>query len=138
WVDKKEKATHIPAKGKPIESYTEGKRDTTEITAFKSGIGDRDDLLVKKPDHEALDTSFKYAARFRGKKKHETDVYPEIPFQYGIHYEGKELVTDNEQEYSHRVDAYPGKTIQYSVTQEDPQPLVRNWEAQLNIDARVK
>lgn len=138
WVDKKEKKEFIPSKGTSTKIYTDGKARDKEVSAFKSGIGDNDDLFVKQPDTEEMELDFKYAARLRGKKKHETMIYPEIPFEYGIHYEGEQLVTDNEAVFNHRVDAYPGKSIKYSVTERDPQPTYKDWEVKMIADGRVR
>ncbi|CDQ41792.1 PA14 domain-containing protein [Virgibacillus salexigens] len=138
WTEDNEMAEYIPPRGHLTEIQTEGKEEIEKVNAFHSGIGDNDDLFLKTPESEELTIPFKYAARHRGRKKHQTTIYPEIPFEYGIHYEGEELVTDNEQAYDHRVDAYPGKTMKYSVKQKDPQPTNRDWEAQLNVESRVK
>lgn len=138
WVNKHNKQPSVEAKGSSTLLHTEGKGETQETSAFHSGIGDHDDLLVKKPEEESIMLPFQYAARHRGRKKHETMIYPEIQFQYGIHYEGDMFRTDNEQPYDHRVDAYPGKTIKYSVTQKDPQPTNRPWEAQMDVHAKVR
>lgn len=138
WEDKRDKKEYIPAKGKSTLLHTEGGHEEEEISAFHSGIGDKDDLLVKLPETEELEIPFQYAARHKGRKEHRTTIYPEIPFEYGIHYEGEKFTLDNEQPYDHRVDAYPARTIKYSVTEKDPQPTKRPWEAQLDVHARVK
>ena len=138
WEDKRNRKDPVASKGQSTLLHTQGKESHEEVNAIRSGIGDNDDLYVKVPQEEVIEESFQYAARHRGRKKHETVIYPEIPFEYGVHYKGEELVTDNEQPYDHRVDAYPGKTMKYEVTQKDPQPTKRDWEAQMNVHSRVK
>ncbi len=138
WIEKKEKKVFTPSSGLLTNIQQDGIATEEEINAFKSGIGDNDDLFVKTPNKEKMKLSFQYASRLRGKKKHETMIYPEIPFEYGIHYEGEEILRDNEQPYDHRVDAYPGKTVKYSVTQRDPQPTNRRWEVEFIAGGRVR
>ena len=137
WKDIKEKKEFIELPGQSTIHYQKGNNLQEEEKAFQSGIGDHDDLFVKKKDHERIEMPFQYAARLRGKKKHETQIYPEINFQYGIHYKGKQFRDDNEQYFNHRVDAYPGKTVEFTVTQEKPLPIKKDWEAKLNFQAMV-
>ena len=137
WVDKSKKKEYIESNGHSTLLYTKGKGSESKVHAFRSGIGDNDDLLVKKPNQEGANASFQYGVRLRGKKKHETMVYPEISFQYGIHYKGDLYTEDNEQEYEHRVDAYPGKSMEFTVTQEKPLPVEREWEAELTLSTMI-
>lgn len=137
WVDKSKKKEYIESNGHSTLLYTKGKGSESKVHAFRSGIGDNDDLLVKKPNQEEANASFQYGVRLRGKKKHETMIYPEISFQYGIHYKGDLYTEDNEQEYEHRVDAYPGKSMEFTVTQEKPLPVEREWEAELTLSTML-
>src|SRR5690625_2015391 len=76
WKDKRDKKEHIPTKGKSTLLHTEGKREEEEVSAFRSGVGDNDDLMVKLPESEEVKLPFQYASRYRGRKKHETEIYP--------------------------------------------------------------
>lgn len=105
--------------------------------AIHSGIGDNDDLFVKRPKEEDVTETFKYATRLRGKKQHETMIYPELPFQYGISYTGQTLETYNEKEYEFGVHAHPEKTIGYRIEETKELPVKRMWEAQACFEAQV-
>lgn len=137
WVDKNVKKPYIDTAGNSTILYTKGKGERDEAYAFHSGVGDNDDLLVKAAEHEIIEEDFKYASRYRGKKKHEVSHYPEVPFEYGLHYEGELYTEANESPFKHRVDAYPAKNIEYSVTMNDPQPSVREWEAEVTMDTVI-
>jgi hypothetical protein len=105
--------------------------------AIHSGIGDNDDLFVKRPKQEDVTETFKYAARLRGKKRHETLIYPEIPFEYGISYKGQLLETYNEKPYKFGINAHPEKTIAYRIEQNKTLPVKRLWEAKACFEAQV-
>jgi hypothetical protein len=137
WVDKTKKKPYIESSGHSTILYTKGKADRSETHAFHSGIGDNDDLMTKKPVSEDIELPFQYGVRLRGKKKHSTMIYPEINFQYGIHFKGDLYKEDNQQEYEHRVDAYPGKSMEFSITQEKPLPTERSWEAELTLQTMI-
>jgi uncharacterized membrane protein len=89
--------------------------------------------LVKQPVAEDINMPFHYASRYRGKQKHETMIYPEVGFNYGIHYEGEQYVTDNQSRYKLRVDAYPAKEIEVTVSEETPQESERQYEVKMAI-----
>jgi hypothetical protein len=105
--------------------------------AFHSGIGDNDDLLVKQPASEDQTMPFQYAARMRGRRKHETLIHPEIPFQYGIQYKGDLFIDDNESPYKATIDAYPGKKFEYNITERRRLPVDRDWEIRLDVGGVV-
>jgi PA14 domain len=128
---------YIESSGQSTIHYTKGKAERDETYAIHSGIGDNDDLFVKAPAKEELEIPFQYAARYRGKKKHQTMIYPEIPFEYGVHYSGELLVNDNEAPFKNRVDAYPGKTIEFDVTETKPHPSTKKWAAELEFLSKL-
>ncbi len=105
--------------------------------AIHSGIGDHDDLFVKRPNKEDVTENFQYAARLRGKKRHDTMIYPEIPFEYGISYTGETLETYNEKEFEFGINAHPEKTIAYCIEEEKELPVKRLWEAKACFEAEV-
>lgn len=105
--------------------------------AIHSGIGDNDDLFVKRPQKEDITEDFEYAARLRGKKRHDTLIYPEIDFDYDISYKGDILVTDNEKEYEFNINAHPEKKMAYCITETKELPVKRLWEAQACFEAEV-
>lgn len=106
--------------------------------AIHSGIGDNDDLMVKKPQSEDATEEFQYAARLRGKKRHETMIYPELPFEYGISYKGQTLETYNEKEYEFGINAHPEKTIGYRIEETKELPVKRLWEAEACFEGKVQ
>jgi hypothetical protein len=106
--------------------------------AIHSGIGDNDDLFVKRPQQEDITEEFEYAARLRGKKRHETPIYPEINFDYDVSYTGETFWTDNEKEYEFDINAHPEKQMAYCITEEKELPVKRLWEAQACFEAEVK
>ncbi len=106
-------------------------------SAIHSGIGDNDDLFVKRPNKEDVTEEFQYAARLRGKKRHDTMIYPEIPFEYGISYTGKTVETYNEKEYEFGINAHPEKTIAYCIEETKELPIKRLWEAKACFEAEV-
>lgn len=110
---------------------------TRKRNAIHSGVGDNDDLLVKQPAKEDVTEEFQYAARLRGKKRHQAMIYPEIPFQYGISYKGKTLETYNEKPYEFHINAHPEKVIQYCIEQTKELPVRRLWEAKGCFQAEV-
>ncbi|MES9780227.1 PA14 domain-containing protein [Bacillus thuringiensis] len=105
--------------------------------AIHSGIGDNDDLFTKSPQKEDVVEDFQYAARLRGKKKHETMIYPEIPFEYGISYDGRLLEKYNEKPYQFEVNAHPEKTLAYEIEETKELPVKRLWEAKACFEAEV-
>lgn len=105
--------------------------------AIHSGIGDNDDLLVKQPKEEDVTESFQYASRLRGKKRHNTMIYPEIPFEYGISYTGQTVETYNEKPYEFNVNAHPEKVLAYRVEETKELPVKRMWEAKACFEAQV-
>lgn len=118
--------------------YGQGRAVADKTKAFKSGIGDNDDLLVKKPEKENVVQSFKYSARLRGKKKHEILIYPEIKFQYSIQYKGDLLITYNESPYKFEVDAYPGKKFEFTVKEDRKVESERDYEIRMKIGGSVE
>lgn len=106
--------------------------------AIHSGIGDNDDLFVKRPKTEDTTEDFQYAARLRGKKRHDTLIYPEVNFQYDISYKGETLEIYNEKNYKFNINAHPEKEIDYCVTETKELPVKRLWEAQACFEAEVE
>ncbi|ECP9029758.1 hypothetical protein FU976_08055 [Campylobacter jejuni] len=111
---------------------------TRKRNAIHSGIGDNDDLFIKRPVKEDVTEDFRYAARLRGKKRHDTMIYPEIPFEYGVSYTGQTIETYNEKDYKYDVNAHPEKTIGYRIEQTKELPIQRMWEAKACFEAEVK
>lgn len=105
--------------------------------AIHSGIGDNDDLFVKRPAKEDVTEDFQYATRLRGKKRHETMIYPELPFEYGVSYTGKTLEVFNEKPYQFGVNAHPAKNIGYRIEETKTLPVNRLWEAKACFEAEV-
>jgi hypothetical protein len=110
---------------------------TRKRNAIHSGIGDNDDLLVKRPVKEDITEDFRYAARLRGKKRHDTMIYPEVPFEYGISYTGQTKEVYNEKEYTFDINAHPEKTIAYRIEQTKELPVERMWEAQACFEGEI-
>ncbi|MEB2276881.1 hypothetical protein LAV82_22955 [Bacillus sp. ILBB4] len=110
---------------------------TRERNAIHSGIGDNDDLFVKRPVVEDVTEDFQYAARLRGKKRHSLMVYPEVPFQYGISYKGETLETYNEKDYKYDINAHPEKILSYRIEESKESPVQRLWEAKACFEAEV-
>jgi PA14 domain len=106
--------------------------------AIHSGIGDNDDLFVKRPQKEDITEDFEYAARLRGKKRHDTLIYPEINFDYDVSYTGETLETFNEKEYEFNINGHPEKKIDYCITETKELPVKRLWEAQACFEAEVR
>ncbi|MCY9186612.1 PA14 domain-containing protein [Bacillus halotolerans] len=106
--------------------------------AIHSGIGDNDDLFVKRPKEENAEEQFQYAARLRGKKRHDTQIYPELPFEYGISYTGQTLEVDNQKDYKFDINAHPERTIGYRIEQTKELPVERLWEAKACFEAEVR
>jgi len=105
--------------------------------AFRSGIGDNDDLQVKQPAGESQSIPFQYAARLRGRKRNEVMMYPELNFNYSIQYKGDLYVEDNESPYKVSIDAYPGKKFDYKITQTRRLPIERDYEVKMEIGGVV-
>lgn len=118
--------------------YLQGKTQNRPIKAIKSGVGDQDDLLVKKPEKETLSKDFKISARLEGEQQHSINHFPGIDFQYGIHYKGQYYEDDNSQHYKHRVDAYPKKVLKAEITQTDKHPVTRPWVVGVDINGHVR
>lgn len=110
---------------------------TVKRNAIHSGIGDNDDLFVKRPKQEDVTEDFQYAARLRGKKRHDALIYPEIEFDYDLSYKGQTLEVDNEKEYQFNINGHPEKEIDYCVTENKELPVERLWEARACFEAEV-
>ena len=110
----------------------------SKTPAIRSGIGDKDDLFVKKPNHEKAKESFRYAARLRGRKRKEALVYPEIPFEYSIRYKGKQKETYNEAPYRFDIEAHPKRCLSYDIRERRYLCYERLWEAKAKFEAKVK
>lgn len=106
-------------------------------TAIHSGIGDGHDLLVKPPEKEEAEETFKISARAKGKKENRAKVYPEVDFQYGIHYKGKTMETYHEEPYEFDIPAYPKRILEYDIEERRFLCYDRFWEIQADFEATV-
>lgn len=50
-------------------------------------------------------------------------IYPEIPFEYGISYDGRLLEKYNEKPYQFEVNAHPEKTLAYEIEETKELPV---------------
>lgn len=105
---------------------------------IQSGIGDGQDLFVKKPNNEFVEEPFQYRHRLAGKRKNHKMIYPELPFEYGIQYKGKVLEDYNEKPYAFNVNAHPKRCISYDVEETKLLPVDRLWEAEALFEAEVE
>ncbi len=103
-----------------------------------AGIGDKLDLMVKKPSEEIVEETFKYQHRYKGKEKHEVPFYPELPFEYSISYKGETLEDFNEENYVFDIYAHPEKTFHYKVKEKKVLPVDRLWEVEAIFEADVQ
>jgi hypothetical protein len=137
WTDERFEESYIDGKGMSTILYGRSHGEEDPYYAFKSGIGDNDDLFVKKPESENDIQAFKYAARLRGKKKHQIMIYPEIKFQYSIQYKGDLFVTYNESPFKIGIDAYPAKKFEVKIQEERKLETEREWEVKMDLTGTV-
>jgi hypothetical protein len=137
WTDPKFEPNYIDGKGSSTILYGRAHGAVDPAYAFKSGIGDNDDLMVKKPESENTVQAFQYAARLRGRRKHQIMIYPEINFQYSIQYKGDLFVTYNESAFKVGIDAYPAKRFDFTILEERKLPTQRDYEVRMDIAGTV-
>ncbi|SFJ65825.1 PA14 domain-containing protein [Paenibacillus sp. UNC496MF] len=137
WSDPKFESNYVDGKGFSTTLYGRSHGSVDMAHAIKSGIGDHDDLMVKKPQHEVAVQSFQYAARLRGKRKHQILIYPELNFQYSIWYKGDLYVTYNESPYKIGIDAYPPKKFGFTIKEDRMLPIQKEYEINMEIAGAV-
>jgi len=130
-------APYVDGKGTSTILYGTAQGSSDETYAFHSGIGDNDDLFVKKPQAEDIAQSFQYAARLRGRKKHQIMIYPEIDFQYTIQYKGDLYYDYNESPFKVGIDAYPAKPFNFTIVENRRLETKRDYEVRMDIGGNV-
>jgi hypothetical protein len=133
WIDQKFEDSYIDGKGSSTILYGRAQGEVDPAYAFHSGIGDQDDLMVKKSESENTVQAFRYAARMRGRRKHQVMIYPELSFQYSIQYKGDLFVTYNESPFKVGIDAYPAKKFEFTIHEERKLETPREYEFKMDI-----
>lgn len=105
---------------------------------IKAGIGDSLDLRAKKPNGESVEAKVKTKHRYIGEEKHSIPIYPKLPFQYSVSYNGETLEDYNEQDYLFDIYAHPEKVFNYKVKETKVLPVDRLWETEAIFEATVK
>jgi|GEM_PF-6546132 len=137
WDDIQKHPNYIESPGMLTSMYTRTSGEEDPNYAFHSGIGDQDDLQVKKPQSENIVQAFQYAARLRGKKKHSIMIYPELNFQYSVQYKGDLYVTYNESPFQVDIDAYPAKKFEFSIKEERKLETKKDYEVEMSVTGQV-
>jgi len=90
-------------------SITDKEREVVEenLTAFKSGIGDLNDLKVYKQMDKDFYEKFKAYFTLTGEYTQREKRYNQVGFNYKICLEAKETITEQEGEVTFKLDAYP-------------------------------
>ncbi|GAK42073.1 hypothetical protein TCA2_4565 [Paenibacillus sp. TCA20] len=137
WTDVEKDPNYIESPGMLTSMYTRTSGEEDPNYAFHSGIGDQDDLLVKKPQLENSVQPFQYAARLRGKKRHSIMIYPEIAFQYSVQYKGDLYVTYNESPFKVSIDAYPAKKFEFTIKEDRKLETIKDYEVEMSVEGQV-
>lgn len=117
--------------GRPIDLTFEF-RDGKE-PAIVSGIGDQNDLLASI-EEGSISEPFQYMVRPIGEQETHIQIYPEIEFEYDVHYEGEIENPYEESMYGFQVDAYPETILDFTIKQTTPMPLVFDADVELLIE----
>lgn len=90
-------------------SITDAEREVVKenLTAFKSGIGDLNDLKVYKQMDKDFYEKFKAYFTLTGEYTQREKRYNQVGFNYKICLEAKETITEQEGEVTFKLDAYP-------------------------------
>ncbi len=137
WKDIRFENPYKETKGMLTSSQGRASGTEDNLYAFKSGIGDNDDLLVKQPMSENDIQSFQYAARLRGTKEHRIMIYPEITFQYSVQYKGDLYETYNETIFEVDIDAYPAKVFDFNIKEDRKLETERDYQVEMQISGTV-
>lgn len=94
-------------------SITDSEREVIQenLTAFKSGIGDFNDLKVYKQMDKDFYEKFKAYFILTGKYIQREKRYDQVGFNYKICLEAKETIEEQEGEVTFKLDAYPWQEI---------------------------
>ena len=90
-------------------SITDAEREIVKenLTAFKSGIGDLNDLKVYKQMDKDFYEKFKAYFTLTGKYTQREKRYDQVGFNYKVCLEAKETIDEQEGEVTFKLDAYP-------------------------------
>lgn len=90
-------------------SITDSEREVVKenLTAFKSGIGDFNDLKVYKQMDKDFYEKFKAYFTLTGKYTQREKRYEQVGFNYKVCLEAKETIEEQEGEVTFKLDAYP-------------------------------
>lgn len=94
-------------------TITDAEREIVKenLTAFKSGIGDFNDLKVYKQMDKDFYEKFKAYFTLTGKYTQREKRYDQVGFNYKVCLEAKETIEEQEGEVTFKLDAYPWQEI---------------------------
>lgn len=94
-------------------TITDSEREVVKenLTAFKSGIGDFNDLKVYKQMDKDFYEKFKAYFTLTGKYTQREKRYNQVGFNYKICLEAKETIEEQEGEVTFKIDAYPWQEL---------------------------
>lgn len=108
-VDPKVSVTNYNVEREHDWTITDEEREIIKenLAAFKSGIGDFDDLKVYKQMDKDFYEKFKAYFTLTGEYTQREKRYNQVGFNYKICLEAKETITEQEGEVTFKLDAYP-------------------------------